>query len=133
MPKIFLWVLLQKEQVFTVRETNVSGESVSSPPSKKLKLELTKSLPDPFPFSDNLTPEISLAMRNQMTPPRVLDKIIIAVARAVFALKMYSTSMELEWVSIQAFERWVFLRATYGSPFVSFFYLFHFICIQLNY
>ena len=124
--------MLQEEPVLTVRETNVSGMSISSPPSKKLKLEssnspfvlendkLTKSLPDPFPFPDNFTPEISLAIRNQMMPPRVLNKFITAVARAVFAFKMYPTSNELERVSIQAIERWVFLRASYGSPFVSF-------------
>ena len=119
--------------------------SVSSPPSKKMKLEsshcpfilendkFTKSLPDPFPFPDNFTPEISLAMRNQIMPPRVLDKYITAVAREVFALKMYPTSKELERVSIQAIERWVFLQASYGSPFVILFYLFQFIYIQLNY
>ena len=85
--------------------------------------KFTKTLPDPFPFPDNFTPEISLAIRNQMMPPRVLDKFITAVARAVFALKMYPTSKELERMSIQAIERWVFLQESYGSPFVSF-YLF---------
>ena len=104
--------LLQEEPVLTVRENNVSEESVSTPPSKKMKLEsshspfilendkLTKSLLDLFPFPDNFTPEISLAMRNQMMPPRVLDKFITAI------------------------ERWVFLRASYGSPYVCCFFYF---------
>ena len=71
----------------------------------------TKPLPDPFPFPDNYSPEITVALNNKLMPPDTLEKFITAVGRAVFALKCYPTSKELERVAIQATEKWVFLRA----------------------
>ena len=81
----------------------------------------TKPLPDPFPFPDNYSPEITVAL-NKLMPPDTLEKFITAVGRTVFALKCYPTSKELERVAIQATEKWIFLRAPHGSPYVSSYY-----------
>lgn len=104
-------------------------EIKSGPASKKIKLEykpfalendkLMKPLPDPFPFPENYSPEITVALTNWLMPPKTLEKFVTAVARAAFALKCYPTSKELERVAIQAIEKWEFLRAPQGSPFVS--------------
>ena len=81
----------------------------------------TKPLPDPFPFPDNYSPEITVAL-NKLMPPDTLEKFITAVGRAVFALKYYPTSKELERVAIQTTEKWIFLRAPHGSPDASSYY-----------
>ena len=109
-------------------------EVKSSPPQKKIKLEktekqkqsftlvndkLSKPLPDPFPFPDNYSPEITIALTKKVMPPKTLEKFITAVAIAAFALKCYPTSQELERLAIQAIEKWEFLRAPQGSPYVS--------------
>ena len=111
-------------------------EIKSCPPPKKIKTEqdektkqkfilvnkYTKPLPDPFPFPDNYSPEVIVALNNKLMPPDTLEKFKTAVGRTVFALKCYPTSKELEKVAIQATEKWIFLRAPHGSPYVSSYY-----------
>ena len=105
-------------------------EIKSCPPPKKVKIEQdekkrlfvlvsdkhTKPLPDPLP--DNYSPEITVAL-NKLVPLPTLEKFITAVGRAVFALKCYPTSKELQQVAIQAVEKWIFLWAPHGTPYVS--------------
>ena len=79
--------------------------------------KLSKKLPDPFIFPEQYSPEISVCISNQSMPPKTVDKFITAIA--VFLFKCYPTTPELEQVARQTTEKYPFLRAPAGSPYVS--------------
>ena len=112
----------------------------TTPAKKRMKLEgyapvfiiekdkNSKSVPDPFPFPEKYTPEVAMCISRQFMPPQVVEKVITCLARAVFAHKYYPTKSELEQVAAQAVQKYPFVKAPAGLPYVSLYFVPLYLC-----
>lgn len=71
-------------------------------------------LPNPFPLPKNFPPVVALAMKEKKLTSKARAKFVTTLANAIFMLKSYPTSRELEDVSRAALKEWEFLGSKSG-------------------
>lgn len=71
-------------------------------------------LPNPFPLPKNFPPVVALAMKEKKLTSKSRAKFVTTLANAIFMLKSYPTSRELEDVSRAAMKEWEFLGSKSG-------------------
>ncbi len=117
----------------SIIEVTTAIDGSSKTPSKKAKLEvdskaplfklkddrLTDCLPTPFPFPTNYSPEITAAIANGSTTPRIVEKFITALARAAYAHKCYPTAEEFNTLAKEAVEKYECFAVGSGCKHVS--------------
>ena len=71
-------------------------------------------LPNPFPLPKNFPPMVALATKEKKLTSKARAKFVTTLANAIFMLKSYPTSRELEDVSLAAIKEWEFLGSKSG-------------------
>ena len=71
-------------------------------------------LPNPFPLPRNFPPLVALALKEKKFTNKARAKFVTTLANAIFMLKSYPTSRELEDVARAAIKEWEFLGSKSG-------------------
>lgn len=71
-------------------------------------------LPNPFPLPRNFPPMVALALKEKKITSKARAKFVTTLASAIFMLKSYPSSRELEDVSRAAIKEWEFLGSKSG-------------------